>query len=453
MVEPQNQKIIIVGGGLCGSLLSIMMAKRGFKVDVYERRPDMRVATSVGGRSINLALSKRGIHALEQVGLTQAILSKAVAMKGRMTHDLLGNTLFQPYGKDQTEYINSIPRGGLNMILMDEAQKYPNITYHFNQLCIDYDPEYGAKIYNESADTTYTVNGDIIIGTDGSASAIRDSLNRIKDISLNQIPLEHGYKELTVLPDTAGNFRMDGESLHIWPRKSYMLIALPNLDRSFTCTLFYPNKGEASFEQLTNATGIKNFFETNFPDLLPLIPDLETQFLNNPLGNLGTVKCYPWTDGSKVLLMGDAAHAVVPFYGQGMNCSFEDCVVFDDILGKIGTKWGQVFSMFQISRKTNTDAIADLALENFIEMRDKTADPIFQKKRKLELKLETQFPGKFLSKYAMVTFHRIPYSRARLIGNMQDEFLTAICEHTEDIESLDPNQLIEDLQQYVESRT
>jgi kynurenine 3-monooxygenase len=443
--------IIIVGGGLSGSLLAILLAKRGFDVHVYERRPDMRVENIGGGRSINLALSARGIHALKQVGLDQAVLAGAVAMKGRMTHDPAGNTNFQPYGKNEYEYINSISRSGLNIILMNEAEKYPNVRFHFSQRCTGMDWQTGeVTFHDEKTQHTYTVTGATVFGTDGSASAIRQSLRSITDFQYEYAPLGHGYKELTIFPDENNGFRMDGQSLHIWPRKSFMLIALPNLDRTFTCTLFYPESGAESFEQLTTPDAVNAFFQTYFPDIIPLIPDLTDQFLSNPLGHLGTVKCFPWTYGGKALLVGDAAHAVVPFYGQGMNCSFEDCIAVDQCIERFGTNWEKVFSEYQNLRKANTDAIADMALENFIEMRDHTANPTFIRKRHLELRLETMFPDRFISKYGMVTFrHDIPYALAKNKGNLQDEFLMNICSEENQVENLSLDQLMAELEAYV----
>lgn len=438
----RTQTITIIGAGLAGSLLSIYMAKKGFKVQVYEKRGDMRKAEVEAGRSINLALSHRGIKALKELGIETEILQSAIPMKGRMLHDLEGNTRFVPYGKNDNEYINSISRSGLNMALMDIAETYENVSFYFNYSCqeIDFEPN---TILFENGEKIKT---DIIIGADGAGSAVRKAMEDFAKHKTNIDFLAHGYKELRIPPKNESGFHIEKNALHIWPRGTYMLIALPNLDGSFTCTLFLPNKGELSFESLDTDEKVQNFFETQFADALPYLPNLLEEFKNNPVGLLGTVKTYPWSLADKATLVGDAAHAIVPFYGQGMNASFEDCIVLNECFEKYAQEgWESIFSHYQEARKINGDAIADLAIENFYEMRDGVAEPAFLLKRELENILENQFPD-YHSKYSMVTFHpEIPYSLAQKKGNEQNEFLLEICRKVENIEELNPEEVYQKL--------
>ena len=434
----KKEYVAIVGAGLAGSLLAVYLARRGFRVDVYERRPDMRREAISAGRSINLALSVRGIHALQEVGLAGNILTDAIPMKGRMMHSTEGELTFQPYGKDPREVINSVSRGGLNMLLLDAAESYDDVQIFFDERCTGADLDRGElQFRNERSGKQQVVTADAVIASDGSASAVRMEMQKIGRFNLSQQYLEHGYKELSIPPAADGGYRMEPHALHIWPRGSYMLIALPNPDGSFTCTLFLPFAGEPGFDSLGSPAKVRDFFRTTFADALPLIPDLETDFFQNPTGSLVTIKCFPWQHRGKMLLLGDAAHAIVPFYGQGMNCAFEDCTLLNRILGDYGPDWEQVFAAYQAQRKRDTDAIADLALENFIEMRDQVADPVFLRKRKVELLLETKFAGQFFSKYAMVTFQRLPYSLALERGRRQDAVLMEICARVERIEELD----------------
>lgn len=442
----RKEHVAIVGAGLAGSLLAVYLARRGFRVDVYERRPDMRRESISAGRSINLALSVRGIHALQEVGLAGNILADAIPMKGRMMHSPKGELTFQPYGKDPREVINSISRGGLNMLLLDAAESYDEVQIFFNERCTGADVERGELLFqNERSGAARAVTADTIIATDGAASAVRMELQKTGRFNLSQQYLEHGYKELAIPPAAGGGFRIAQHALHIWPRGSFMLIALPNLDGSFTCTLFLPYAGEPGFDNLDRPEKVREFFRTTFADALPLIPELETDFFANPTGSLVTIKCFPWHHRGKVLLLGDAAHAIVPFYGQGMNCAFEDCTLLNRILGDFGPDWERVFAAYQAQRKRDTDAIADLALENFIEMRDQVADPVFLRKRQVELMLETKFAGQFLSKYAMVTFSRLPYSQALEKGRLQDQLLMEICARVEGVEELELDAVYEEV--------
>jgi len=433
-----NQKVIIVGAGLSGSLLSIFLARRGFKVDVYERRPDMRAVHMNAGKSINLALSTRGIHALEQVGLAENVLKNAVPMKGRMIHSGKGELSFQPYGKNENEFINSISRAELNIILMNEAEKFPNVKFYFNHRCTGINLETSqAHFLNDITAEKVDAKGDTVIGTDGSASAMRMEFLKSGFFNFSQMYQDYGYKELNIPVAADGKFRMEKNALHIWPRGAYMMIALPNIEGDFTCTLFMSHtKGERNLSQLTSKEEVTKFFQEVMPDALPQMPTLLDDFFAHPTGNLLTVKCFPWNIGGKALLMGDAAHAMVPFFGQGMNCCFEDCYYFDTLLEKYGADWVKLFTEFSTIRKENTDAISDLAVENFVEMRDLVAHKDFLLKKKAEVLLEERFPESFIPKYSMVTFHRIPYALAMKRGQIQDRILMEMCSKINSIEEL-----------------
>lgn len=425
----QTDKIIIAGAGLAGSLLSVYLAQRGFAVDVYERRRDMRKADISAGRSINLALSTRGIFALEEVGIKDEIMQLAIPMRGRMIHALDGSLTFQPYGKDDSEVIYSVSRGELNMRMMTLAEAHADVRIHFRQRCDGMDFSTGDAFFtDEVSGKNYSVSGSTVIGTDGAGSAVRTAIERLGKFTVTQDFLEHGYKELSIPPAEDGSHRIETNALHIWPRRSFMLIALPNLDGSFTCTLFLQHSGHPGFEQLDTPERIRAFFEAEFPDALPLMPTLIEDFEENPIGQLGTVRCSPWHIGGMAALLGDAAHAIVPFYGQGMNCSFEDCSVLNTCIDKFGPDWERIFHAFQKRRKVNADAIADLALANFIEMRDSVADDRFLLMKKVGLMLEKRFPEYFVPQYAMVTFHRIPYSMALTRGRMQQDILERLTE-------------------------
>ncbi len=455
-----KQKVIIIGAGLSGSLLSLYLAKRGIETEVYESRNDLRLEKTSAGRSINLALSDRGIAALKQVGMDEYMLKQAVPMYGRLIHSIDGTTNLLPYSGREGEFINSVSREGLNIALIDEADNYAESTFCFDRKCVGFDCETGeALIENSKTGEKSKVKGDTLIATDGAGSAVRRAMmsSRCVDrFNYSQSYLEHGYKELSIPPrsefigelpklsDKAeGEFLMEKNALHIWARHQFMMIALPNFDGSFTCTLFLDYKGENSFENLKDEASLMKFFEANFPDAVPLMPDLVDEFFTNPTGNLGTIKCYPWNVGGKSLLLGDSAHAIVPFYGQGMNASFEDCRIFDELLEKHGTNWEKVFEDYGEQRKINTDAIAELALENFHEMQESVADPVFVKKRELETKLEHTFPDYF-SKYSLVTFREdIPYSEAKKRGNAQNDLLMRICEDVEDVSRIDLNKVME----------
>ncbi len=429
-----NQKIIIIGAGLSGSLLAIYLAKRGIGVDVYEARGDMRHETVAAGRSINLALSNRGIRALSEVGLGEYMLAEAVPMYGRMIHSVAGETKLLPYSGRSGEFINSISRSGLNIALINEAEKYPGVRFHFNERCVGFDCRTGEA----RLESGLHLEGATVFGTDGAGSVIRNAMMRdVPRFDYSVHWLEHGYKELHIPPADGGGFRIERNALHIWARHSFMMIALPNFDGSFTVTMFLAHNGADSFDEIDRGDGPMKFFERYFPDSIEHLPTLAEDYAANPIGNLGTVKCCPWNVGGKSLLIGDAAHAVVPFYGQGMNASFEDCRILNEIIGEHGTDWETVFEEFVSVRKKDADAIGDMAEENFYEMRDAVADPVFQRKRELETRLEHEFFDYF-SKYSMVTFRDdLPYSDAKERGNAQDRFLMEFCSGIDDAGSVD----------------
>ena len=415
-------KFVLIGSGLAGGLLAAYLGRRGYEIDLYESRADPREGNLVGGRSINLALSTRGIHALEQLGIADEVLRHAIPMRGRMIHDKSGALHFAPYDVDPNKYINSIGRAALNTTVIEAAQRYSNVRVHFNHKCTDVDLDSAtANLLNSSTSQQLNASGDAIIGVDGAFSAVRQSMQlKIDNFQYDESYLAHGYKELTIPPAADGGWQMKKEALHIWPRKSFMMIALPNPDGSFTCTLFWEFEGPRSFATTKTDDEVRQFFEEEFPDAVPLMPALLEDFRQNPTGSLVTIRCAPWFHKDKVALVGDAAHAVVPFYGQGMNAAFEDCVVLDECLAKFPDNRERAFAKYFSRRKENADALADLAVENFIEMRDKTASKTFRAKKKLDHFLEAVLPGIYLPLYTMVTFTRIPYAKAARRARLQD---------------------------------
>jgi len=431
-------KITSIGAGPAGSLLAIYLAKRGFSVEIFERRPDMRTTPISAGRSINLAISTRGIHALREVGVLDSIMKIAVPMKGRMMHAVTGELTFQRYGKDDTEVIYAVLRSELSMALMNEAEKHPNVRIHFNERCTGMDFKTG-EIELQDDDIighARKVQTEVVIGTDGSASAIRMDMLKAGRFNFSQQYLEHGYKELTIPAGANGEYPIEKNALHIWPRKTYMLIALPNIDGSFACIFFFPFEGEYSFASLDTEEKTLQFFKTRFPDVVPLMPDLLENYFSNPTGAMVTIKCQPWHIAGKALLLGDAAHAIVPFFGQGVNCAFESCAYLAECIDQHGDNWQKTFAEFESLRKVNTDAIAELALENFVEMRDHVADPQFLFRKKVEQALQQKYPALFVPKYSMVTFHRLPYSVALSRGKAQERILAELCESIGRIEDL-----------------
>src|SRR5205807_9844263 len=386
----------------------------------YERRADPREGNIVGGRSINLAISTRGIHALEQVGIAKEALRHAIPMRGRMIHDRSGALHFTPYDVDPQKCINSIGRAALNTTVIQAAQRYPNVRVYFDHRCTRVDLDTPVA-HLETANRTVTATADAVVGVDGAFSAVRKSMQRqIANFQYDESYLAHGYKELMIPSATDGSWRMEKNALHIWPRKSFMMIALPNPDGSFTCTLFWEFEGPRSFATTKTDEDVRRFFGEEFPDAVSLMPNLLEDFKNNPTGSLVTIRCAPWFYQDKVCLVGDAAHAVVPFYGQGMNAAFEDCVVLDECLAQFPEDREHAFAEYFLRRKQNADALADLAVDNFIEMRDKTASRAFRAKKKLDHFLEGLLPGIYLPLYTMVTFTRIPYASAARRARAQD---------------------------------
>ena len=426
----KQDKIIIVGAGLCGSLLAIRLAQRGYNISLYERRPDMRKSDTEAGRSINLALSARGLKALNIAGLQEKVLDNTIPMKGRMIHPLGGKSFISPYSGRPTDYINSVSRPGLNILLLNEIEKYDNIDLLFDA------PVHHVNIKNAQIEYLYKKEkkrdqGTIVIGTDGAGSIVRRSMMpHTGELLFNysQDFLRHGYKELSIHPGANNSWKIEKEALHIWPRGEFMIIALPNLDGSFTLTMFHPFGTEIGFHGLDSKEKVKTFFEDHYPPLLPFIPHYLEEYFANPVGNLGTIKCYPWQAFGKSLIMGDASHSMVPFYGQGMNASLEDVRIFDELLDQYEENWTALFEAFQDKRKENTDAIADLAIDNFYEMRDHVDDIAFMRKRKIEMHLEQQFED-YHSKYSLVTFQpELSYKEAMLRGRKQDKLLLDMCD-------------------------
>ncbi len=426
-----KDKVIIVGAGLCGTLLAIRLAQRGYQVSLHEKRGDMRKEDMAAGRSINLALSSRGLMALDRVGLRAEILEACIPMRGRLIHPLSGEKFLSPYSGRKEDYINSVSRGGLNKRLLDEASAMGNVKIHFNSKCRKVNLEAASAVFeNIETGVTHEEKGAVVIGTDGAGSIVRKSMmGQTTKLLFNysQDFLRHGYKELSIAPGAGGTYRIEKNALHIWPRGQFMIIALPNMDGSFTLTMFHPFFGDIGFESLNTEEKVRNFFEKYFADLLPFMPNYIEEYFANPVGTLGTIKCNPWQAYGKTLIMGDAAHAIVPFYGQGMNASFEDVRVFDDVLNEYEGSWEQVLLNFQERRVTQANAIADLAIDNFHEMQDKVNDENFLKKRRLEMQLEQQFPD-YYSKYSLVSFKpEMPYAQAMKQGRAQDKLLLDIC--------------------------
>lgn len=418
-----KKEVTILGAGLVGTLLSVYLAKRGHRVDIYERRPDMRKEKISAGRSINLALSDRGWRGLAGAGLEEEIRKVAIPMNARMVHNANGTLSSQPYGM-KGEAIYSVSRGGLNKTLMDLAEQQPGVKIHFNHRCEDVNLDHGEIIFEEqTTKQPITKKSDLIFGSDGAFSALRRSMQKLDRFDYSQTYIEHGYKELHIPPGEGGKFLMEKNALHIWPRKNFMLIALPNSDGSFTCTLFFLTEGEESFATLKNENDVELFFKKYFEDAIPMMPDYKKLFFANPTSSLPYIKCYPWSYKDKAALIGDAAHAVVPFFGQGMNCGFEDCRILGELMDEHGDDWKAILPLYQQSRKPNADAILELALNNFIEMRDLVTDKKFLRKKQIEKMIADAFPEKFIPAYSMVSFTHIPYSEAQRIGKHRDELL------------------------------
>jgi kynurenine 3-monooxygenase len=422
-----SKKVTVVGAGLTGPLLSIFLSKRGYNVDLYEARPDSRKTNQYAGRSINLALSERGVSALKRLDLFSKIEPFLIPMKGRMIHKMDGTQQLQPYSIHPHEFLYSVSRGLLNQKLLDEADQFKNIHTTFNHRCTGYDAK-TKQLHFHNADTQkdITVDTNSVIASDGAFSAVRRSMQMMERFNYAQEFISYGYKELSIPAGEDGKHQIETNALHIWPRKNFMLIALPNLDGSFTCTLFLSWDGEESLNSLKDPPSARAFFQKYFPDALALIKNFDEDFFKNPTGSLVTVKCSPWNVSGNALLIGDAAHAITPFFGQGMNASFEDCLLLDEFLEKSDGNLTRAFTEFSSSRKKDADAIADMAYENFIEMRDLVSDPQFQLRRAIEGELEKNFPEQYRSRYALVSFSRKPYSEVYKIGLKNNELLAKI---------------------------
>ena len=428
----------MIGAGLTGPLLATYLAQQGYSVEIFERRPDMRKESISAGRSINLALSARGNHALKEVGLYDKIKPNTIPMKGRMIHDLNGNTHLQPYGQKENEVIFSVSRAQLNMDLMTLAEETGKVTIRFNHQLLSADLEQNKLLFqlsNSLEEIELPFNR--VIGCDGSASILRKSIVEKANIQYVKKPLGHGYKELTIPPLKSGKFRIEPNALHIWPRGNHMLIALPNNDCSFTCTLFFPMTGTKSFETVKTEKDILDLFQSQFHDAIKLIPNLMEDFQKNSTGDLASVYCKPWHLGDKALLIGDAAHAVVPFFGQGMNASFQDCSTLAKLMGQNKNDWKTIFNTFSSVQVENGHAIADMAIENYLEMRDHVNDTEYKKRRNVELKLERMFPGQFIPRYSMVSFHQIPYAEVYQRGGKQSKIIRDVLKADPSGQSID----------------
>jgi kynurenine 3-monooxygenase len=421
----RKKTVNIIGAGQCGTLIAIMLARHDFEVDMFERFKDPRVQDAEAGRSINLALAARGLNALHQVGIDTLLEPLLVPMRGRMVHQLDGSSSFLRYGLQADEEIYSVTRRGLNQILLSVADDMPNLRLNFEQNAIGYDaPDRTVHVRNETDGSLYQVEADPLFAADGAGSNIRRSFDGSDTFGGIETLLRHGYKELSIPAGPGGEYQLASDALHIWPRGGFMLIALPNPGGDFTLTLFLPNIGENSFEKLNDEASVIAFFDEHFADVAPLIPDLCDDVLNHPLGTLGTVRCRHWHDRGNVLLLGDAAHAIVPFHGQGMNLAFEDCVLLDRIIREHGDDWASVFARFEAEQLANANAIADMALDNYIEMRDTVRDPKFALRKKLSFELEKRLPELFIPRYSMVMFHAdIPYLVAQQRGEVQKALL------------------------------
>ncbi len=408
-----SRTVLVAGAGLAGALMGVYLGRRGHRVRIFERRGDPR-RLAEAGRSINLAISTRGIEALAGVGLDRAVLDRAVPMRGRMIHAVDGARTFQPYGTRPDQTIHSVSRLGLNVALIEAAEREATVEVLFDQRCLDVDLDAPSMTVRDGRSGVERVAaGDVLIGADGAFSAVRARMQRTDRFDYEQSFLEYGYKELSIPAGPAHGETLERNALHIWPRGGSMMIALPNLDGTWTCTLFWPWAGETGFDAVRTPDDLRRRFEADYADAIPLMPDLAEEYFGNPSGSLVTVRCRPWHREGKVVLVGDACHAIVPFYGQGANAAFEDCLELDACLARGGRDWEGAFHDYEARRKENADALAQLAIDNFVEMRDRVSDPLFLLRKRFEKLLHRLMPESYIPLYMMVTFTRIPYAAAR----------------------------------------
>ncbi|MEQ9186808.1 MAG: NAD(P)/FAD-dependent oxidoreductase [Cryomorphaceae bacterium] len=420
------KEVTIVGAGLVGSLWAVYLSKAGYKVSIYERRPDIRKAELSAGKSINLALSDRGWKALKGAGVDHLIREIAIPMPGRIMHDIQGNLTYQPYGKEG-QAINSVSRGGVNARMMDIAEKVGGATIYYNMKCVGVDLKDGICHFEDvSSKEAKSVKSDLIFACDGAFSAVRyTAMQKLDRFNYSQTYIEDGYREILLPANEDGTYKLEKNALHIWPRGRFMLIALPNEDGSFTCTLFMPFDGENSFNKLTSKKAVNDFFSATFPDFYEMMPNIANAWEDHPLSSLAITRCYPWHHG-KCALMGDAAHATVPFYGQGMNAGFEDCTVMWELMQKHNEDWDKVFEEYSFHRKPDGDGLQDLSLHNYHVMRDFVADPTFLLQKKIEARFSEKYPDKWLPLYSMTTFSDIRYSVAWKEGQRQQSIMDEI---------------------------
>jgi kynurenine 3-monooxygenase len=435
-MQPGSRPVTIAGAGLAGALLATLLAKQGWQVEVFEKRPDPRLRAYEGGRSINLALAERGLHALRQAGLQDVVMAQAVMMRGRMVHAADGGTQLLRYGRDDSEVIWSVHRGRLNLALLEAAEAAgARITFDARLDGVDFDAR-RLRLVNDHDRSARELDFDVLVGADGAGSGVRAALKDVIDLGERFEPLGHGYKELEIPPAPGGGFQLEPNALHIWPRGGYMCIALPNTEQTFTVTLFLPNEGDPSFATLPDLAAARAFFARDFGDALALLPDFDKDWIDNPTGGLATLRLANWRLDGRAVLVGDAAHAMVPFHGQGMNCAFEDCVSLARHIGGAAS-WEQAFAGFEDERKPNARAIQDMALENYIEMRDQVDDADFLLRRALERLLAERHPGRFVPRYSMVSFLRVPYATAFARGEVQRGILLECCAGKASLDEVD----------------
>jgi kynurenine 3-monooxygenase len=436
-----TKRVTIAGAGLAGSTLAMMFARRGVRVDLFERWPDPARVTPSGGRSVNLALGERARHALNKVGLLEAVDKFTVPMSGRMLHDRDGRQSLRPYGNDEGETIYSVHRARLNAVLIDAVRREDNIRLQFDRRLLEIDDEASLLRFEDGSGKEHAEPFDVLIGADGAGSAVRKSMQSLMDIGLSEELLVTGYKEFHIPPDDSGGFRLDANALHVWPRSGYAMVALPNTDGSFTATLFLPRTANDrmiwGFAELDSWLRQQTFMEANFPDATALIPDLEQAFRDNPVGILGTIRCRHWHFGGRILILGDAAHAIVPFHGQGVNSAMEDCVELIDCMEDPQRDWEAVFSELQSRRRRNTDAIADMALQSHEMMRESVRQPNYHLRQALEHELERRQPDRFVARYSLVMFHRMPYWEVYERGKIQAQILEELMEDVQSISEVD----------------